>query len=60
MMTVVPKGTLEVITGIKQYKLEGEEKGIPVMMDVPVVGEAFKSRHRTARVSEYVVAIYSF
>ncbi len=60
MTTVIPKHTLEVITGIKQYKLETENGGVPVAMDVPLIGEAFKSRHRRALLSEYVIAIYSY
>jgi len=58
--TVIPKGKLEVITGIKQYKLETSEGGVPVLMDVPGLGEAFKSRNRNARLSEYVIAIYTY
>jgi len=58
--TVIPKGTLEVITGIKQYRYEEDENGIPFLMDIPIGGELVKNRHRTARLSEYIVAIYTY
>ena len=60
MSTVIPKGTFEVITGIKQYKFDSQQGGVPIAMDIPVVGEVFKSRSREVRLSEYVIAIYSY
>jgi len=60
LTTVIPKGHFEVITGIKNYKLSDSQSGVPGLMDVPVAGEAFKSRDRSATLSEYVVAIYSY
>jgi|GEM_PF-3945105 len=60
LTTVIPKDHFEVITGIKQYKLSSSQTGVPGLMDIPVAGELFKGRHRTATLTEYIVAIYSY
>lgn len=60
LTTVIPKGQLEVITGIKQYRSEGTRVGIPEAMDVPVAGELFQKRDKNVRLTEYVIAIQSF
>ncbi|ADU97746.1 hypothetical protein Theam_1790 (plasmid) [Thermovibrio ammonificans HB-1] len=60
LTTVIPKHHFEVITGIKQYKLDSSQSGVPGLMDIPVAGELFKGRSRKATLSEYIVAIYSY
>jgi len=60
LTTVIPKHRFEVITGIKQYKLDSSQTGVPGLMDVPVAGELFKARNRKASLSEYIIAIYSY
>ena len=60
LTTVIPKGQLEVITGIKQYRVEGNRAGIPAAMDIPVAGELFQKKDKDIRLTEYVIAIQSF
>ena len=60
LTTVIPKGQLEVITGIKQYRVEGNRTGIPSAMDIPVAGDLFQKKDKDIRLTEYVIAIQSF
>jgi len=60
LSTIIPRGTFEVITGIKNYRMDYDSSGIPLLKDVPVAGELFGSVSRNARVSEYIIAIYTY
>ncbi len=54
---IVKDGYTIIIGGLRQDELENKTSGIPGLMDVPVIGKFFSSRHKRKNRTEIVILI---
>ncbi len=54
---VVKDGVTIILGGLRRDELTESNKGVPYLMDVPFIGNAFKSRAETTRKTEIVIFI---
>jgi type IV pilus assembly protein PilQ len=54
---IVQDGETIVISGLSKQKSSGNDAGIPLFKDVPVLGWLFKSEEKSARMEEVLIFI---
>jgi MSHA biogenesis protein MshL len=60
LSSYVSKGQIQIIAGFKHYKFISQETGIPILMDIPLLGNLFKGQSKNKVLSEYVILIQPY
>jgi len=60
LSSIIRRGQIQIIAGFKHYKESVEVNGVPVLMDIPVIGNLFKGTTKNKYLSEYVILIQPY
>ena len=60
LTSIIRKGQIQIIAGFKHRKKTLTVNGVPILMDIPIIGNLFKGKDENKFISEYLILIQPY